>query len=953
LTESSPSPTAEALFDTWLRRRAQGEELPLEVLCAEQPDLAEPLRRLHAHWLARSEPAGISPARPAGSGASGGSLEQRLKQRFGPEVELSVSLEHSQRGAEESVSSTRLVRRLAEHSAEHTRYALKGELARGGMGAVLKVWDEDLRRNLAMKVLLPSATQNARHPEGGPRRLARFLEEAQITGQLEHPGIVPVHELGLDSEGQVFFTMKLVRGRTLKQIFLQVQEGAEGWNLTRALGVVLKVCEAVAYAHAKRVIHRDLKPANVMIGNFGEVYVMDWGLARVLGRKDAHELRIERPDTTAHSVHTDRREEREGTPDSPLLTLGGDVVGTPAYMPPEQARGQVESLGPASDVYSIGAMLYHLLTGQVPYVPPGARISSRTVLLRVIEGPPRPIHELRRDVPPELEAICDKAMARDPARRYASTLDLAEDLRAYLEHRVVQAYETGALAEGRKWIARNRALASACAAALLALVAGLVLSSVLYVRARDSAALAFEQERVAQDSAEQAHASELRAQEGERQARNYLAQVLRLSALQDLDELTEEADRLWPAHPENEKALRRWLERARQLTAELPEHRATLAQLDPAENPWWHQQLSRLVGGLEALADPRVGLISAEFAGEHGWGVERRLERARALEEASRSGPEAARAWEQARASLGDPLQTPAYGGLDLAPQIGLLPLGRDPDSGLWEFAHLETGTPARRGDDGRLVLGEENGLVLVLIPGGRFWMGAQARDPAGRNYDPQATEEESPVHEVTLAPFFLSKYEMTQAQWQRATGANPSFSAPGIRGRAGSLLHPVEQVTWPQCDVVTRRLGLRLPDEEQWEYAARAEASTPWWTGAERESLFGAVNLLDASARGGRGVARFEEWLEDGFLATAPVGSYQPNPFGLCDVHGNVCEWCAGAYGAYGAPTPPGEARRVMRGGSFAMLADGCRSSIRIDSTPDVAAYDLGLRPARMLDPN
>src|SRR5262249_42483401 len=125
-----------------------------------------------------------------------------------------------------------------------------------------------------------------------PMVVARFLEEAQVTGQLDHPGIVPVHELGIDSQGRLYFTMKLVEGRDLRHVFELVFSGKEGWSVTRALGVLQKACEAVAYAHRKGVIHRDLKPANVMVGSFGEVYVMDWGLARVLGRKDAHDLHV-------------------------------------------------------------------------------------------------------------------------------------------------------------------------------------------------------------------------------------------------------------------------------------------------------------------------------------------------------------------------------------------------------------------------------------------------------------------------------------------------------------------------------------------------------------------------------------------------------------------------------------------------------------------------------------
>ena len=174
------------------------------------------------------------------------------------------------KGGDASGFSSEVLRRLAGRGPAATRYRMKGEVAHGGMGAILRVWDEDLRRHLAMKVMLGKggAAGTGESPAVEPRLLARFLEEAQVTGQLDHPNIVPVHELGLDAEGRVYFTMKLVVGETLEEIFDLVRRGAEGWTQVRALGVLLKVCEAMAYAHDKGVIHRDLKPANVMVGRY-------------------------------------------------------------------------------------------------------------------------------------------------------------------------------------------------------------------------------------------------------------------------------------------------------------------------------------------------------------------------------------------------------------------------------------------------------------------------------------------------------------------------------------------------------------------------------------------------------------------------------------------------------------------------------------------------------------
>src|SRR5262245_47103511 len=187
-----------------------------------------------------------------------------------------------------------VLERLLRRSSAFTRYEIESEVARGGMGAILRVRDVDLRRVLAMKVVLNRGDVADASPEATRARtrlLGRFLDEAQVTGQLDHPGIVPVHELGLDREGRVYFTMRLVAGRDLEKIFELVRAGQEGWSTTRAVGALLKVCEAVAYAHSKGVVHRDLKPANVMVGRFGEVYVMDWGLARVLDGGEARDVR--------------------------------------------------------------------------------------------------------------------------------------------------------------------------------------------------------------------------------------------------------------------------------------------------------------------------------------------------------------------------------------------------------------------------------------------------------------------------------------------------------------------------------------------------------------------------------------------------------------------------------------------------------------------------------------
>ncbi len=913
------------------------------------------------------------------------SFAERLKARYGDGVDPQVDLDDdavSQGGG----LSSEVLERLSDRGPASMRYRLQGEIARGGMGAILRVWDEDLRRRLAMKVLHRGAraAEGPTPPPEEPRKLSRFLEEAQVTSQLDHPGIVPVHELGLDPEGRVYFTMKLVKGRTLRKVFDELDAGEGGWSQTRVLGLLLKVCEAMSYAHAKGVIHRDLKPDNIMVGRFGEVYVMDWGLAKVLGREDERDLRVHPPSSLdSMDVHSERSDHAGEAPDSPLYTMDGDVVGTPAYMPPEQATGRVSDMGPSSDVYGLGAMLYHLLAGHMPYVPKGARFNTYAVWNRVQEGPPRPLHELAPDAPAELVAICERAMSRETKDRYPDMLALADDLSAYVEGRVVRAYETGAWAEARKWVQRNKPLAASLAAAFVLMIAGLAAS--LYLRAE-----AISNYALAQEQREEAEHQERVATEQARLATARAEDVLRLSAMQSFEDLLGEARELWPPHPQNIRRYREWTARASELLAELPRHREQLAELGapPAadepvaveassprgtaasERPadievrWSRNQLTRLIGGLERLTDPTAGLLTADgVSPQHGWSIPRRLAFAERLATAFAPGGDFESRWREALPEIAE-----THPGLDLRPQMGLVPIGRDPYSGLWEFWHVATGDEPLRDELGEIVRAENMGVVLVLLPAGTFWMGSQTDVPSGLNYDSNANLFELPVHEVELSAFFLSKYEMTQAQWLRLTGDNPSSLGPqgaweadwGATGSDPDLLHPVEQVSWIDCMTWLPRVGLELPSEARWEYGCRAGTETPWWTGATKDSLQGAVNLVDRYANlAGAGYQFIEEWLDDGHMVHAPVGSYMPNAFGLHDVHGNLWEWCLDGYDGYfyfdsprRDPVAPYEGARshVERGGGFSGTSRNARSSARFDGPPASATVNLGVRPARSI---
>jgi len=487
--------------------------------------------------------------------------------------------------------------------------------------------------------------------------------------------------------------------------------------------------------------------------------------------------------------------------------------------------------------------------------------------------------------------------------------------------------------------------------------------------------------------------------------------LLQLADRQRLAALEQEAERLWPCHPDRVPALEAWLAEAEGLLLTLDEHRqlhdrlvaiertlaplagdegfllpwgeagasasppgkapAATAELPGAGAPssgagdprrwtlpellWWKQGLGEIVAGIERLARPQQGLLAD---------VQRRLAVSKELHRRTLGGKTAQAAWATARASIADRKACPAYDGLLIEPQLGLLPIGRDQDSGLWEFCLPHTGKTPLRTSAGRLLLEEESALVLVLLPGGRSRLGAQAGAPGEPHHDPAARRDEGPVHELGLRPFFIAKHAMTQGQWERFTGSNPSRYPPGTRlaDQTHDLRHPVENVSWNECAQVLARLGLALPTEAQWEYAARAGTRTPWWTGQERDSLLGAVNLADqAAARGGASWAAIQDWpaLDDGYTAHAPVDHGRANPFGLHGIHGNVWEWCADARADYGTPARADDglrqagdpAARIFRGGGFRSTASQARSASRQADSPEKRSSDLGVRPARPVD--
>jgi serine/threonine protein kinase/formylglycine-generating enzyme required for sulfatase activity len=784
-------------------------------------------------------------------------------------------------------------------------YRILEQVGHGGMGEVYAAEQvEPVVRRVALKVI--------RRGMDSAQVVVRFEAERQALARMSHPNVAQVFDGGTMADGRPYFVMEYVAGESITDYC-----DRHRLSTRERVALFIAVCEGVQHAHQKGLIHRDLKPSNLLVmQRDGEpvAKVIDFGVARA---------------TTGRLV------------DRTLQTMVGQIVGTLDYMSPEQADPNGMDVDTRSDIYSLGVVLYQLLSGLLPFdlsstdglrfsevqraicsqeaVKPSTRLrreSGSATAIALAHGTDERV--LVRQLAGDLDWICMKALEKDPARRYASVSELAQDLRRHLAHEPVLAGRPGVLYRARKFVRRHRVGVTAGAALIVVALAGL--GGIAAARLETAA----------------------RADE-----------VFRLSAAQRLENLIAEAKELWPADEDHLGRYEDWLARAERLVAELPDHETKLRELRQRARPreqeqaawifddegeqWWHNQLATLIDRLRAFAHPEVGLLSAGVAPEHGWGVRRRADFARSIRARTVAGAEAAAAWQAAAARVA---ASARYGGLVLQPQIGLLPLGPDPVSGLEEFAHPQTGSVPTRDDAGKLVLSEAMGLVFVLLPGGDFAMGAQGSDPTGPNYDPEVGPDQGPVHHVTLSPFFLSKFEMTQGQWQRFAGRNPSRNQPATLGG----LHPVEAVDASDCGELCVRLGLVLPSEAEWEYAARAGTSSPWWTGDSFENLNRRVN-----AAGVPGV----------FRGHAPVGSYPANAFGLCEVAGNVFEWCRDGFDAEfyaNSPRvdPVGELRegvnRVMRGGGYGVPAWGARSAARRITAPNYNGGGVGLRPARAM---
>lgn len=394
----------------------------------------------------------------AGMGVVSDANCRKLREMSGKEVESVRGMERTLSAAGEAtppVDSPISV--TNEHYGRYSPASGKAdglEIGRGGMGRVIAVFDEHLEREVAVKELLTGGGASAKPNPGGdpgpPAQVARFVREARLTGQLAHPNIVPVYELGRRNDGTLYYAMKLVQGTTMADRLAKCRTLDQRLRL---LPQYLNLSQAIAYAHSRGVVHRDIKPHNVMLGEYGETVVLDWGLAKATGAAQLDEGEEDR----LPGLNDSSRQE----------TVFGTRLGTPVYMSPEQAEGRTDEVDERSDVWSLGVVLYEVLVGQRPF----KGVTAEELLAQVCAGNYDPPRQVVQAVSGELASICSKALQVDPARRYMNAGALAADVENYLGGARVGAYEYSSWELVRKFVARNR-LVTALVLVLLVVMAG-------------------------------------------------------------------------------------------------------------------------------------------------------------------------------------------------------------------------------------------------------------------------------------------------------------------------------------------------------------------------------------------------------------------------------------------------------------------------------------------------
>jgi serine/threonine protein kinase/formylglycine-generating enzyme required for sulfatase activity len=830
-------------------------------------------------------------------------------------------------------------------------YRIVEVLGSGGMGTVFAATRSSDDATVALKILHPTVLRQ-------PNARVRFVREAKVLARLRHPRICELLDFG-EVEGCPFLVLRLVHGPTLSECIAAARRlgdtenfgdrlladewrssllaEADGCAVPRNLGATLRLLELLAEAlhaaHRHGVVHRDVKPGNVMLDADGRPVLVDFGLA-------------------THRSHD-------------TLTAPGDLLGTPAYMPPERVRRSDEEPDEQGDVYSLGAVLFECLTLRTPFVAG----SHGELLAAIANTTPPALRDLRPDVPVDLETVVATALARDLRTRYATAADLAADLGRVRRGEPVKARRPSWLALVVDFATRNRMFTAITLMAAFATTLLSTLASMARAEQRDADLLSSSAIVAMAHAAEQ----ELWPATPDKEER-FVAWLQRYAAPGDSSALPERLLRLEAACGCSARAALAY-DRAQRFAIErqrLQDELGSIQQLVPVDRPesmppeeleqfklrraeWLRIELARtpessavIPTGSTAhfaalLETARYVLDSAEIPDRPG-----AIARVSQTLARLRSPPtvESPDAWRAVRDAVANG-QAPYRQAIELVPQRGLVPLGPDPTSDLQEFAVIGSGTVPVRDPAGRLSSTTDAAIVLVLLPGGITTIGTG-------HIDFGADAMAFPPHGVKLEPFFLAKYETTNRQWRTLGGGTPSRMAPGDQffGEHIGDAHPVESVALPECREVMRWHGLVLPTEAQWEYAARAGLSEATAAALARER-----NRDNTAMDWNRPMPPFvsdDGW--DGHLLTTAVGSWPANGFGLHDMGGNVSEWCDDLFGLYCFPPRAHDGRRlttwgdrgVGRGANFMI---NTRLHHRIPVPPGLRLPILGVRAARRVE--
>lgn len=824
-----------------------------------------------------------------------------------------------QAGADAAIGRASVV---PEPGARLGPYVLTRAIGQGGMGVVYEARDRRVDRLVAIKFVRPDLVVGRDSAE------SRFHLEALVASRLELPGICRVYEARLDEE-RPFIVMQLVEGDSLKAKIVQAAKldaealgstcvGLEeitdddatqvipqqdrrreevdtrairaSGDITKVLRVIERVARTLHEVHERGVIHRDIKPANIMVRPDGQAVIMDFGLAY------------------------DESSTAEG------LTEPGQFPGTPEYMSPEQLSTHVMRLDRRTDIWSLGVTLFECLTLERPFRSPTRRAEMEAVLRKDAPN----LGTRNRFVPRDLAVVVETALRKDPDRRYQTALEFAEELARVRRGEPVRARPVSRFERAILWTRRNPVVAASTIVAFLSLTIGLAVATTAW----------FEAETARQESDD-------RARELSRRQQLYDE----MATASRVEKLNRTANDLWPRRPELVPAMQKWLADGEEVLATLASLAETFQALDQTEGPLTDREEFHKLVLTRLVQDEQQTLLALREA------MRRRL----SVAETIVAGTAGESSWAPCLEEL---RQSKEYEGLQFAPLVGFVPLRRDPKSGFWEFWLRESGArPRMDRQKDRWRIGPETGMVFVLLPGGdEVLIGAQRGDPDDAYHDPTSGVYDQPVHPVKVSPFLMSRYEMTQGQWSRIMGFNPAQVSPHTgEGKrvAATPVHPVENVSWLDAHEATRRYGLRLPFESEWEYACRAGTDTQFATGSK---------LLDANVRrappglSAQEVKRQEE-AGDGYMHHAPVGSFAPNGFGLHDLHGNVREWCFNRpfhYPAEGGDHPDerslsageGNGQAILRGGSYSERDADAGSARRYILSIDARQPVTGVRP-------